>query len=208
MAGSRKESRQCKREHERQVEQNWSCCCRCKALQSIEDATVERHQRDQQQVWKRDAGEFDRKRKSFGITRKAWRQHIDHGRRECQRNRQQYDLAREQQCEDAIRELSGACGATLFPDARIGRHKGGVECPFREYGAKVVGQAQRDKKGVGNGAGAEHGGQDNVADEAADTRQQRKSADSQNAVDHRGSSLLSRKITVKLIALRFTPRLR
>ena len=208
MTGSRKESRQRKRKHERKIEQNWSGSGRRKTLQCIEDATVERHQSDQQQVRKRDAGEFDRERKSSGVARKARRQHIDHGRREYQRDRQQYDLAREQQREDAVRELSGARGATLLPDARIGRHKGGVEGPFGEYGAEMVGQAQRDKKGVGNRAGAQHGGQNNVANEAADTRQQRKAADGQNAVNHRGSSLLPRKITAKLIALRFTPRLR
>src|ERR1022692_2297119 len=47
------------------------------ALQRIEDAAVERDQRDQQQIGKSDAREIDRDREALRIAREARRQHID-----------------------------------------------------------------------------------------------------------------------------------
>ena len=102
-----------------------------------------------------------------------------------QSHRQQHDLARQQQREDAVGEQAGALGAALLADARIGRHEGGVERALGEDGAEMVGQPQRDEEGVGHRPGAEHRGQHDVADEAGDARQQRKAADRQDAIDHR-----------------------
>ena len=122
--------------------------------------------------------------------RKSRRQHVDHRRREHQRHRQQYDLARQQQREDAVGELTGPRGTALLADAGIGRHEGGIERALGEDGAEMVRQAERDEKGVGHRAGAQNRGQDDVANEAGDARQQREAADGQNAIDHRGTSLL------------------
>ena len=54
-----------------------------------------------------------------------------------------------------------------------------------ENGAKMIRQAQCDKKGVSHRAGAEHRRQDDVADEAGDPREQREAADREDALDHR-----------------------
>ena len=154
MAGGRKERRQRERHHHREIEQDRRGGGGGEALQRIEDAAIERHQRDQQQIGKCDAGEIDRERVAAGIVRKARRQHIDHRRREHQRDRQQHDLARQQQREDAVGEQPGALRAALLADAGIGRHEGGVEGALGENRAEMIGQPQRDKKGVGHGAGA------------------------------------------------------
>jgi hypothetical protein len=86
--------------------------------------------------------------------------------------------------------LPGANAAAFLANARIGRHKGRVESAFCEDGSKVIRQTKGDKEGIGHGARAQHCRQDDVADKAADTRQQRKSADRQNAFNHQGLSLL------------------
>ena len=171
--------------HHRQIEQDRSRGGGGKALQRVEDAAIERDQRDQQQIGKGDAGEFDGERKPAGVARKARRQHVDHRRREQQRHRQQHDLARQQQREDAVGKHSGARGAALRADAGIGRHEGGVEGAFGEDGAEMIGQPEGDEKGVGHRPGAEHRGQDDVADEAGEPRQQRQAADREYALNHR-----------------------
>ena len=68
-------------------------------------------------------------------------------------------------------------GTALLANTRISRDEGGIEGAFRENCAEMVRQAQRDKKGVGNRPGPEDCGQNNVANEAGDTREERKTAD-------------------------------
>src|SRR5262249_51980635 len=75
--------------------------------------------------------------------------------------------------------------AALLADARIGRHERGIEGALPEDRAEMVGQPQRDKECVGNRAGTEHGSQRDVADEAGQAREQRESADREDASDHR-----------------------
>src|SRR5581483_2325560 len=60
----------------------------------------------------------------------------------------------------------------------------GVEGTLGEDGAEVVGQAQRHEECVGRGAGAEYGGEHDVAEKAADPRHQRVAADREDALDH------------------------
>ena len=108
MAGGRKKSRQRERDHEREIEQDRRGGGGGEALQRIEDAAIERDQRDQQQIGKRDAREIDCERETLRIAREARRQHIDHRRREQQGHRQQHDLACQQQRENAIGEQPGA----------------------------------------------------------------------------------------------------
>ncbi len=184
MAGGREEGGERERQDERQIEQDRRRGGGGETLQRIEDAAVERHQRDQQQIRKGDARELDREREASRILAEARRQHVDHRRREHQRDRQQHDLARQQQREDAVGEQRGALRAALLADAGIGRHEGGIEGALGEDGAEMVGQPQRHEKGVGHRAGAQHRRQNDVADEAGDAREQRKSADREDAFDH------------------------
>ena len=65
------------RHHHRQIEQGGGGGGRGEPLQRIEDAAVERHQRDQQQIGKSDAGQIDGKREALGIALKTRRQQID-----------------------------------------------------------------------------------------------------------------------------------
>ena len=101
-----------------------------------------------------------------------------------ERDREQHDLAREQQREDAVGEQLGRIGAALLADARIGRHEGGVERALGEDRAEMIGQPQRDEEGVGDRAGAEHRRQHDVAREAGEAREQREAADGEDASDH------------------------
>src|SRR5262245_37609691 len=185
MTGGGEEGCQQEGDDERKVEKNWCSGRGSEALQRVKDAAVERHQRDQQQIRKSDAGEFDRQCKALRIAREARREHTDHGGREYQRNCKQHDLAGKEQSEDAICKLPGANGAPLLANARIGGNKGCVESPFCKDGTEVIGQTKGDKEGIGDRTRAEHRSQDDVTDKPADTRQQRETADRQNALNHR-----------------------
>ena len=70
MAGGRKESRKRQRHDQRQVEQDRRGGGGGETLQRIEDAAVERDQRDQQQIGKGDARELDREREAPGSCEK------------------------------------------------------------------------------------------------------------------------------------------
>ncbi len=71
MAGGRKERRKRQRHHHRQIEQDRRGGGGGETLQRIEDAAIERHQRDQQQIGKGDAGEIDREREAAGIVARS-----------------------------------------------------------------------------------------------------------------------------------------
>ena len=185
MTGGREEHREQQRDHDRQVEQDRRRGGGGEALQGIEDAAVERDQRDQQQIRKGDAGELDRQREALGIAREARRQHVDHRRREQQRHRQQHDLARQQQRENAVGEQCGALRPALLADAGIGRNERGIEGAFGENGAEMVGQPQRHKEGIRRRSRAEDGGEHDVAHKAGDAREQRQPADREDAINHR-----------------------
>ena len=188
VAGGREEKRERQRRHHREVEQDRRRRGGGEAAERVEDAAVERHQRDQQQIGKRDARELDRERKLAGIVGEARRQQRDHRRREGQRDRQQHDLACEQEREHAVGEQPRRIGAALLADARIGRHEGGVERALGKDRAEMIGQAQRHEEGVRDRARAQDGRQHDVARKAGDARQQREAADREDAPDHRPRS--------------------
>ncbi len=167
---------------------------RRETLHGVEDAAIERHQRDQQQIGKGDAGEIDRQRIALGVMDKAGRQHVDDGGRENERHRQQQQLRQQQQREDAVGEQPCPRRTALLADAGIGRHVSGVEGALGEDGAEMVGQAQSDEKGVGHRPGAQDRRQDDVADKAGDSRQQGEAADREDALNHQ--SILPRWASV------------
>ena len=153
-------------------------------VQGVEDAAPQRHQRDQQQIGKRDARQRHRQRKLVRLARKARRQELDHLRGEQQRQRQQHDLRREQQREDAVAELVRRPLAFLGADPRIGRNKSGIERALGEDGTEMIRQPEGDEKRVGRRPGAKDGGEHDVAHEAGQTRQQRVAADGENLLEH------------------------
>ena len=105
-------------------------------------------------------------------------------RHERQRERQQDDLDDEQQREQPVREAGGRGLPALLGDPRIGGDIGLVERALPEDGAEMVGQAQRHREGVHHRAGAEHGGEHDVAREAGKAREQRVAADRQDFAKH------------------------
>ena len=67
MAGGREECGQRQRHDDREIEQDRRRGGGGETLQRIEDAAIERDQRDQQQIGKGDAGQIDRERIAAGI---------------------------------------------------------------------------------------------------------------------------------------------
>ena len=110
---------------------------------------------------------------------------VDHAGRERERDREQHELADQQQREDVVgeqfRDATGAAGAA---NAGIGRHERRVERALGEDRAEMVGQPQRHEKRIGDRPGAEDGGQHDVAHESGDARQQRETADYGHLPDH------------------------
>jgi len=95
---------------------------------------------------------------------------VDRLRREQERQRQQHDLRRQQQGEDAVAEQFRRRLAALGADARIGRNERGIEGAFGENGAKMVWQPEGNEKRVGDGTGAEDCRQHDVAGEPGQPR--------------------------------------
>ncbi len=132
--------------------------------------------------------------KRSGSWAKPGARHVDHRRREQQRQRQQHDLAGQQQREDAVGEQLSPRGAALLADARIGRNKGGIEGAFGENGAEMIRQPESHEKGVGRRPCAEDRGQHDVTDKTGDPRQQRQAADREDSLDHGERASRRRKI--------------
>ncbi len=147
------------------------------ALERIEDARLQRHQRDEQQVGEGDARELDRQTERLGIVAQAGRQcghdvghEDDHQRRERQQDRNQRRLR-------LARELQRRRPAAIVQRAGEQRHEGLVEGALGEQAAEEVGQLERDEEGVGHRPGAGDGGDHHVAGEAGDAAQQGEAAD-------------------------------
>ena len=184
MPGGREEGRKCKRRHHRQVEEDRRRGGCGEPVQGVEDAAIERHQRDQHEVGKGDAGEFDRKREALRVVIEAGRQQRDDGGREHERHREQHRLRGKQHGEHAIGKEPRRLAPALATNARIGRNEGGIECPFGKDGAEMIWKPQRDEERIGDRTGAEDRGQHDVAQESGDARNERQAADGQDAVEH------------------------
>ena len=184
VAGGREEDGEGERRDHREIEQDRRGGSRGEALQRVEDAAVERHQADQQEIGKGDAGELDREREAAGVLVEAGREQPMTVGVKMSATASSTSWRREQQREDAVGEQPRRIGAALRADARIGRHEGRVERAFGEDRAEMIGQPQRDEEGVRHRPGAEHRGKHDVAHEAGDARDQRPSADREDALDH------------------------
>jgi hypothetical protein len=163
----------------RKIEQNRSGRGRFEPVHRVQHVGKLRHDGDAKEVWKGDARQRDGERMLLRIVAEA-RRNRAHDRRHCgQRDQQQRYLRRELPGEDVIGEMPAFLGgpAILVDHAGEARHESRVECTFGEDGAKMVRQAESDEEGVGQRAGAENRGHENIARETRDARQQRESAD-------------------------------
>ena len=184
MAGAREERGKRQRRHHRDVEENRSRCRRGEALHHIEDAAVQRHQGDQQQVWKGDPRQLDRQRALLRIVGETRRQNAHHLRHERQRDGEQHQLRQKQQREDAVGEQLRRGLTLLAVDMRIGRHEGSVERALGEDRPEVIWQSQRDEERIRHRTGAEDRRQHDVAGKSGQTRQQGEAADGEDALEH------------------------
>ena len=148
-----KERRQRQRHHHREIEQDRRGRGGGEALQRVEDAAIERHQRDQQQIGKGDAGELDgeRVRVRDRCEKPGASTSITAGVKNSATASSTIWLASSSvKMRSANRPARSA--PALLADAGIGRHEGGIEGALGENGAEMIGQPQRDEKGVGHRA--------------------------------------------------------
>ncbi len=96
----------------------------------------------------------------------------------------QHEIDGDQSRSDLVGEELGGGEPRLFERARVSRDEGRGERPFGEDGAEMVGEAERDEKGVGHGPRAKDCRHDHVADKAGEARDEREPADGGNAPDH------------------------
>jgi len=71
----------------------------------------------------------------------------------------------------------------------VSRHESCVEGALGEDRPKMIGQPERDKERIGDGASAENRGEHDIARESGDPREQRVSADGENTPQHQMSLL-------------------
>ena len=205
MAGARKQKGRRERRHHRHVEQDRRRRRGGEAMQRVEDAAPQGHERNEQEIGERDPRQRHRERELLRLSGKARRQHFDRLRRENKRQRQEDDLRRQEQREDAVAEQACRRGAALGAHPRIGRNEGGVERALGEDGAEMVRQPKRDKEGVGDRPGADNGRQHDVAQEAGQAREQRVAADGEDLADHEVLVITKRAIPRKRERRRWSP---
>ena len=183
VACARKERGQRQRRHHRQIEKDRRRRSTGEAVHHVEHAAVEGHQRDQQQVRKRDPRQRNRQFAACRIVFEPRRENGDHLRHEPPGHEQQDDLRAKQQREDAVGEQPRR-GFALAVKMRVGRHERGVEGALGENRAKMIGQPQRHEKRVRHRPRAENGGEHDVARESGQPRKQRITADGEDASEH------------------------
>ena len=153
-------------------------------MHHIEHAAIQRHQRDQQQIGKGDARQFDREPALLGLIGKAGRQDAHRLRHEQPGHHQQNHLRQKQQREDAIGEQPRRDLAALAVDMGIGRHERGVERALGKDRPEMIGQPERHEKRIRDRAGAENRGEHDVAGEAGQPRKKRIAADGEDTSEH------------------------
>jgi hypothetical protein len=150
----------------------------------VEHAAIERHQRDQQQIGKRDPGQFDREFAAHRIRGKSRRQNSDHLRHEQPCDGQQHHLRQKQQGKDAVREQTGGRRPALAVHMRVGRHERRVEGTLGKNRPEVIGQPQGHEERVGHRTRAENRRKHDVARKAGQPRKERKAADGEDTSEH------------------------
>jgi hypothetical protein len=147
-----------------------------KAAPGVEDAAGQRDQRHEEDVGEGDAGQLDGQFELAGIGGEARRR----DRRAAARPRCRGGDAsrtRKSSAGDMVDQQPGFLVAALVLVFAEDRHEGLRESAFGEHPAQQVGQLEGDEEGVGRQAGAKGAGDDEIADETENARQQRHAAD-------------------------------
>ena len=184
VAGVRKERGERQRCHHRDVEKDRGGRGTGKTLHDVQDAAIEGDQRDQQEIGKGDARQFDRLPPLFGVVGEARRKNAHGLRREQPGKGKEHELRDKQQREDAVGEQLGGGFAALAVDMGIGRNKCGVEGPFGKDGAKMIRQAQRHEERIRHRTCAEDRREHDVAGKSGQPRKERVAADGEDTTEH------------------------
>ena len=153
-------------------------------MHHVEHAAIQRHQRDQQQIRKRDPRQRNRQFAARRIVLEPRRENGDHLRHEPPAPATSRTICAASSSVKMRSANSLRRGFALAVQMRIGRNEGGVEGALGEDGAKMIGQPQRHEKRVRHGAGAENGGEHDVARKSGQPREQRITADGEDASEH------------------------
>ena len=181
------------------VEQHGRRRCRRETPCGVQHAGKQRGKRNEENVGKGDAPEFDRKTELL-LPGKSGRQRVNqpghHGERYKRQDDQDAGEAREGIGSEAVGILS-----RLEPLGEH-RHKGHVECPFGEEAAEHVGQPERHDIGLVERSGAEVGEDDGIPNETENAAQKRPAPHREKARHQADGGQLSALSTPSSMAVR------
>src|SRR5262249_47189266 len=120
----------------------------------------------------------------FWIGAKPWGKNINDIGHKHKGSREQYNLHYEKPGKNLAREKPRPGETFGLKNSRIRWNIGGVESAFPKYGAKVIGQALGNGESVVEQPGAEHGGNQYVAQKSASAREQGQAADGEKTFVH------------------------
>ena len=159
------------------VEQDRRRRRRGKALDTVENAGEQRHQGNEQQIGKGDPGECHRERELVRVGGKPGGEaahqpgHGDFG------EGSEDDEAPQQDTERLFGKRHRRRLALGLQAAGKQRHESEIESALGEQAAEQVGQFEGDEERVGDHAGADIAGDQNIAQESEHPRDQRETAD-------------------------------
>ena len=137
-----------------------------KAPKRVQNAGIERHQRHAEQKRQRDAGKQDGEVEFGRVVGKARGEQQHEPRHDELAEEREDDEGKRQSGKGLLGEGAGPLLSALAVKA-LGeqRNEGGVEGAFGEQAAEQIGDAEGDEEGVGDRPGAQHRGDQHVADE-------------------------------------------
>jgi hypothetical protein len=147
------------------------------ALLRVQHPHGHRRERDQGQERHHDARQEDRELGLAGDVVEAGGQQGYEGLREDDARGHQHAQDRRQQRQQPGDQAMGLRAAALLQGPRVGRDEGGGERPLREHVAQQVRDPEGDQEGVGLEAGSEEGGEDLLAHEAEQARDEGQGGD-------------------------------
>ena len=139
-------------------------------LDGVQDATLQRHQRDEQQIGEGDARQLDGEGVFIGFGGKARRDDLEEPRHHRLAEEQEEQEGAEQDRQRLLGERLGGRAPVARDHPGEQRHEGGVERALGKQRAEHVGQALGDDERVVHRAGAEKRRQQDVANEAEDAK--------------------------------------
>ena len=144
--------------------------------QGVQDPGHQRDQGNKQQIRKCDPGQLHSQVELGRVAYETRREAQHHQRHGQLNNRHENQQGPEKNAEGSLGERLGRLDPIRFDTAREHRHEGHRERALGEQAAEQVGELKGDEKDIGAGAGAEHGGNQDIAQEAQDPADQGKAA--------------------------------